>query len=109
MSAETAASEKQQKEVVEFLESFVFMRLGQAISKGHWEAAMMTLRRMERETKRLGVHSFDQSLVGLRQAVLNKNIQQGKQIMAVVTARRVRMREDLKKTSSLLSQDPNEQ
>ena len=92
MDRELSAEEKE-RETALFLESFVFMRLGQAISKGQWETAMITLRNMEQKVKKLELPCFDKEFAGLRQAILNKNIAWGKQIMTSVTARRVRMRE----------------
>ena len=84
------------EELSVFIEGFDFMRLGQAVSKGQWEAAMMALRRMDLKSKKLGIRCFEQPFVGLRQAILNRNVQQGKQAMAAVTTKRVRLREALK-------------
>lgn len=96
-SVETEIAETYLEELTGFLVSFDFMKLGQAVSKGQWEAAMMALRRMEQKAKRLGIRCFDQPFSSLRQAILGRNVQQGKQIMAAVTAKRVRLRETIKK------------
>lgn len=98
LGAEPPAAEEDAylEELTSFLVSFDFMKLGQAVSRGQWEVAMMTLRRMEQKAKNLGLRSFGQPFAGLRQAILNKNVQQGKQIMASLTAKRVRLREAMR-------------
>ena len=37
--------ENRDEETEVFLKSFIFMRLGQAISKGNWQGAMMTFKK----------------------------------------------------------------
>lgn len=89
---------EQDKELLTFLESYDFMKLGQAINRGQWDSAMMTLRRMDQKVKKLGIREFEQPMKGLRLAVSGRNELQAKQILAMVVAKRVRMREALRQT-----------
>lgn len=89
---------EQDKELLTFLESYDFMKLGQAINRGQWDSAMMTLRRMDQKVKKLGIREFEQPMKGLRLAVSGRNELQAKQILAMVVAKRVRMWEALRQT-----------
>lgn len=50
----------------EFIHSFEFMRLGQAIHRGQWQSAAMILRRLEQKAKMVEFHEFDRQFLGLR-------------------------------------------
>ena len=41
---ETGDTEERLKELLTFLESYDFMKLGQAVNRGQWDSAMMTFR-----------------------------------------------------------------
>lgn len=79
------------EEVVKFLKSYDFMRLGQAINRGQWQSAAMIQRRMEQKVKQLELTTFERPLAGLRQAILRKNVLDAKQMLAGVVAKRARM------------------
>ena len=83
--------------VVGFVNSGI-MKLGQAVNRGQWDSAMMTLRRMDQKVKKLGIKEFEQPMKGLRLALSGRNELQTKQILAMVVAKRVRMREMLRQT-----------
>lgn len=95
---ETGDTEERRKELLTFLESYDFMKLGQAVNRGQWDSAMMTFRRMDQKVKKLGMKEFEQPMKGLRLAVSGRNELQAKQILAKLVAKRVRMREVLRST-----------
>ncbi|MBQ8231735.1 MAG: hypothetical protein IJZ34_07410 [Lachnospiraceae bacterium] len=95
---EIGDAEEQRKEILIFLESYEFMKLGQAVNRGQWDSAMMTLRRMDQKVKKLEIKEFEQPMKGLRLAVSGRNELQAKQILAMLVAKRVRMREALQST-----------
>ena len=95
---ETGDTEERLKELLTFLESYDFMKLGQAVNRGQWDSAMMTFRRMDQKVKKLGMKEFEQPMKGLRLAVSGGNELQAKQILAKLVAKRVRMREVLRST-----------
>lgn len=95
---EIGDSDKRREELLAFLESCDFMKLGQAVNRGQWDSAMMTLRRMDQKVKKLGIKEFEQPMKGLRLALSGRNELQTKQILAMVVAKRVRMREMLRQT-----------
>ncbi len=86
-----------QEDVIGFIRGYDFLRLGQAISHHQWQSAAMTIRRMEMQAKKTELECFARPFAGLRQAVMRKDEREAKQILAAVTARRVRMLEELKR------------
>lgn len=88
--------EERQQEIAAFIKGYDFMRLGQAIHRGQWQSAAMTIRRMDLQAQKLELTVFGRSFAGLKQAIARKNAQEAKQILATVTARRVQMIESLK-------------
>lgn len=81
-----------------FLESYDFMKLGQALQKAQWNSAMMTLRRMDLTMKRLQIDSFSKQVTGLRMAVSSKESIQAKQILSLMVAKRVQLLNVLKES-----------
>ena len=79
------------EEQMRFLKSFDFLRLGQAVNHGQWQSAAMTLRRMESQAKQAGFSEFERPFAGLRTAILRKNPEEAKQILARVVAKRVQL------------------
>lgn len=67
------------------------MRVGQAISHGQWQSAAMTIRRMEQRAKALELPMFDRQFAGLKQAILRKEESNAKQILSLITAKRVQL------------------
>ena len=86
-----------EQDVIQFIKGYDFMRLGQAISHQQWQAAAMTLRRMEMQAKKPELACFARQFAGIRQAIMRKAGNEAKQILAQVTAKRVRMLEQIRK------------
>lgn len=80
---------------IAFVKSYDFMRLGQAINRGQWQSAAMTIRRMTQMAAEAEFTSFDRQLAGLRQSIARKNVQESKQILAVLINRRGNLLKDL--------------
>lgn len=79
------------KEWERFLKSYDFMRLGQAVNRGQWEAAMMTARRMEQTAGQLGAAPFVYGLSGIRQAIARRESTPAKQQLTQLVRRRVQL------------------
>lgn len=77
-------------EQIEFLKSLDFMRLGQAINRGQWQAAAMTIRRLDMKAKEVGMNDFEKNFTGIRQCINRKDGNEAKQILAVVVNRRAK-------------------
>ena len=77
-------------EQIEFLKSLDFMRLGQAINRGQWQAAAMAIRRLDMKAKEVGMNDFERNFTGIRQCINRKDGQEAKQILAVVVNKRAR-------------------
>lgn len=78
------------KEQVEFLKSLDFMRLGQAINRGQWQAAAMTIRRLDMKAKEAEMNDFERNFTGIRQFINRKDGNEAKQILAVVVNKRAK-------------------
>lgn len=76
----------------ELLNSYDFMRLGQAINKGKWETARMILHRLEGTVKELGAVSWQHAIKGLQQAVSCRNTREAKPILAIMIQKRVQLK-----------------
>lgn len=90
------------KEVSSFIKSYDFMRLGQAVGHGQWQAAAMTIRRMDMQAKKVGAECFWRQFAGLKQTVARKNAHETKQILVSVTAKRVKIIEALNERERML-------
>lgn len=80
-----------EQDTIKFIKGYDFMRLGQAISHQQWQAAAMTIRRMEMQAKKPELEGFARQFAGIRQAIMRKDEHEAKQILALVTAKRVAM------------------
>ena len=80
-----------EQDVIKFIKGYDFMRLGQAISHQQWQAAAMIIRRMEMQAKKPELEGFARQFAGIRQAIMRKDGREAKQILALVTAKRVAM------------------
>ena len=78
------------KEQIEFLKSFDFMKLGQAINKEQWQAAAMTIRRLDMKAKEADMSDFERNFTGIRQCINRKDSNEAKQILAVVINKRAK-------------------
>lgn len=79
---------------LEFLKSYDFMKLGQAIHHQNWQAAAMTVQRMQKKIQELGLLTFERQFTGVRQCILRKQGRQAKDILALVMAKRAMMLKD---------------
>ena len=80
-----------------FLNSYDFMRLGQAISQDNQNMAMMIVTHLQQAASEAGVSdAFDMNLKSIRQCIIGHDVKQAQDILAVVTAKRVRMSEERK-------------
>ena len=78
------------KEQIEFLKSLDFMRLGQALNREQWQAAAMTIRRLDMKAKEVGMTEFERNFTGIRQCINRKDGNEAKQILAVVVNKRAK-------------------
>lgn len=78
------------KEQIEFLKSLDFMKLGQAINRGQWQSAAMTIRRLDLKAKEVGMQDFERNFTGIRQSINRKDGTEAKQILAVVVNKRAK-------------------
>lgn len=83
------------KEQVAFFKSLDFMKLGQAVNRGQWQSAAMTVRRMDLRAKEIGLSEFERNFTGIRQCINRKDIQEAKQILAVVINKRAKYLNDI--------------
>ena len=78
------------KEQIEFLKSLDFMKLGQALNRGQWQSAAMTIRRLDMKAKEAGMNDFERNFTGIRQCINRKDANEAKQILAVVVNKRAK-------------------
>ena len=81
---------KYTEEQIENLKSLDFMRLGQAINREQWQAAAMTIRRLDMKAKEVGMTDFERNFTGIRQCINRKDGNEAKQILAVVVNKRAK-------------------
>lgn len=75
-----------------FLDSYDFMRLGQAISHRDQSTAMMIVTHLQKAAEEADLTGlFDQNLRSLRQCIIGGDVKQAQDILAVVTAKRVKL------------------
>ena len=81
---------KYTNEQIEYLKSLDFMRLGQAINREQWQAAAMTIRRLDMKAKEVGMTDFERNYTGIRQCINRKDGNEANQILAVVINKRAK-------------------
>lgn len=77
-----------------FLQSYDFMKLGQAVNHRNWKVAAMTVQRMQSRIQELELDTFERQFTGIRQCILHKQERQAKDILALVMAKRAQMLKD---------------
>lgn len=77
-------------EQIAFFKSLDFMKLGQAINRGQWQSAAMTIRRLDMKAKEAGIQDFERNFTGIRQCINRKDMSEAKQILAVVVNKRAK-------------------
>jgi len=85
-----------QEKIISFLESYDFMKLGQAINRGQWNSAMMILQRLDRSVQELEISVMVQPLKGIRLAILGRNTIQAKQALSLLVGKRVALIKQMK-------------
>ncbi len=80
-----------EEERLEFLRSYDFMKLGQALNHRNWQVAAMTVQRMQNRIKELELDMFARQFTGIRQCILHKQDRQAKDLLALVMAKRAGM------------------
>ena len=78
------------KEQIDYFKSMDFMRLGQAINREQWQAAAMTIRRLDMKAKEIGMNDFERNFTGIRQCINRRDGNEAKQILAVVINKRAK-------------------
>ncbi len=82
----------------DFLKSYDFMKLGQAIHHRSWQTAAMTLQRMQQRAGEIGLAVFDRQFMNIRQCVIHRQDKQAKDILSLVMARRAQMLKEMEDT-----------
>lgn len=85
------------EEKLEYMNDIDFMRMGQAIAHEQWQVAFMTLRRLEQRAREIEFHDFGQQFVGLRYAIQREDIEEAKQVLTLITNKRVRIINEVSK------------
>jgi len=75
----------------DFLHSYDFMKLGQAIEHGNWQVAGMTAARIQRNAKEAEVSDFDRQIISLKQCIGSRQKLQAQNILAAIITKRVQM------------------
>ena len=78
------------KEQIDFFKSLDFMKLGQAINRGQWQAAAMIIRRLDMRAKEVEITEFEKNFTGIRQCINRRDGNEAKQILAIVINKRAR-------------------
>ena len=87
------------KEQIEFLKSLDFMKLGQSINRGQWQAAAMTIRRLDMRAKEVEIAEFEKNFTGIRQCINRRDGNEAKQILAIIVNKRARHLNNISKKS----------
>lgn len=74
-----------------FLASYDFMKLGQALNHGNWQIAMVTVQRMQRDAQGLGFDTIERQLANVRQCIIHKQGRGAKDILALIVAKRAQL------------------
>lgn len=83
------------KEIEDFIKSFDFMRLGQAISNERWQSAAMIIQRMDRTAKSCGINNFEKQFTALRISINRKNVTDCKSILSGIINKRVQILKEI--------------
>lgn len=79
------------EDVLTFLRSYDFMKLGQAVHHENWQVAMMTLQRMQKKMQELEIDMFERQFINIRQCIVHKQAKPAKDILAFVMAKRAQL------------------
>lgn len=79
------------QELEQFVRGQEFLRLGQAVTRGQQAASMMVMRRIGQTMEQLKMQSMKKFLPQLQNAFARKNPAQAKNVLALLTQRRVQI------------------
>ena len=79
------------KKLEQFVRGQEFLRLGQTVTRGQWSAARMTMQRIGQTMERLRMQSMKKFLPQLQNTFARKNTAQAKNVLALMTQRRVQI------------------
>ena len=80
------------EEIQQFLESYDFLQLGQAINRGNWRAASMIIQRIQKKAENLELEEFVKAFANIRQCILHQKSEQAKNALARITVMRIQER-----------------
>ncbi len=78
----------------EFLKSKDFLKLGQAIEHNNWQVAGMTVQRIHKNSKEIGLSEFDRNLIMIKQCIASRKKTEAQNALAHIIAKRVQMLEE---------------
>ena len=84
----------------EFLRSYDFMKLGQAVNHCNFQVAGMTANRMLNKAKELNDDFFVKKLTSIRQCIASRNKEQSLNILSLMINKRARLLNDMYKPRS---------
>lgn len=79
----------------EFLKSYDFMKIGQAIAHDNFQVAGMTANRMLQKAKELQDDFFIRQLTNIRQCIAARNKKQAQNILAIMVNKRAQLLKEL--------------
>ena len=79
------------EEIYHYCKSIDFMKIGQAVEHGNWQAAINALQRLQKRASEIGYDVFDRNYTNLRQCLLHREQRAAKDALAVIIAKRVRI------------------
>lgn len=86
---------EQKKQIIDFLKSPVFMRLGHQMQGQNWQGMCMGIRNMQQKCKELEFTVFDRHLIQLRDAVMHRDQNGCKQVLAMMVTKRVQLLKEM--------------
>lgn len=87
----TENTDNKERMQLNFLKSYDFMKLGQALDHKNWQIAAMTVQRMQKGAQEAELETFDRQFINIRQCIIHKQGKQAKDILALVTAKRAQL------------------
>lgn len=78
-------------DVRNFIHSYEFMQLGQAINHKQWQTAGMKIQKMSAKAKNMGMTGWENLFTGMRQNIARKNDREALQILSTMTTKRVKL------------------
>ena len=83
---------------LEFLKSYDFLKLGENINHGNYQAAYMAASRMQKNAKEAGISIFDRQLISIKQCINARQKNEALNILTLMTNKRVQLLNNLSKS-----------